>query len=188
MWLHVPNTPAGSSPSSPGSAGSISASAQDWAEPVARSCTWNGKLSLPRYWRRRWKSAPWMRRLSGLTLPPSTTARIAAEFAASLPASPARPCPLRASGKGRSTPAGSGRNASAHFAKLTPTGDFLKTSGDSYLPTMEPPSEIFSGTWPRSGSMRSGSLYERSTLARRTGGNGSSCWPTARGEDAEGDS
>lgn len=43
-------------------------------------------------------------------------------------------------------------------------------------------STLFLATWPRAGSMRSGCVYERATLGRRTGGSGGSAsdiWPTA---------
>lgn len=43
----------------------------------------------------------------------------------------------------------------------------------------------FFPTLPGSGSMRSGRVYERPMLARRTGGNGSSSWPTSTGTDAK---
>ena len=39
-------------------------------------------------------------------------------------------------------------------------------------------------TLPRSGSMRNGICFERPTLAHRTDANGSSSWPTARGQDS----
>ena len=44
--------------------------------------------------------------------------------------------------------------------------------------------ETFSGPLPRSGSMRSGELYERPMLVRRTDGSGRSFWPTARSNDS----
>jgi len=39
----------------------------------------------------------------------------------------------------------------------------------------------FSGPWPRSGTMSSGRVYARPMSAPRTGGNGSSSWPTPDG-------
>jgi len=41
-------------------------------------------------------------------------------------------------------------------------------------------SPTFSGTWPRSGSMRSGTASERPTSVRPTSGSGSSSWPTPK--------
>lgn len=39
-------------------------------------------------------------------------------------------------------------------------------------------SQLYSKTWPKEGSLRNGLLYERPTLGLRTGGSGSSFWPT----------
>jgi hypothetical protein len=89
MWLYIP---CASSPSVPASACTTLDSEQCLL--LARSATSSGKHSPPRSWRAWWKQASWMRRLSGLTLPPSTLARFADEWIASLPVSPASPTPL----------------------------------------------------------------------------------------------
>ena len=39
---------------------------------------------------------------------------------------------------------------------------------------------LYSGTWPRAGTMRSGIAYPQVPLAPLTGGIGSGCWPTPR--------
>jgi hypothetical protein len=82
-WLYVPNltTP---SPSAPEPEGSNSASSLPDPERAA-SLTWRGKHMQPEHWSRAWKRDSWLRRLSGLTLPPSTLDHGVAAFIASLP-------------------------------------------------------------------------------------------------------
>lgn len=89
-WLYVPPTlPGTPSPCAPAAAGSTSASSSPCPERTA-SVTWRGKPMPPHAWSRAWKRATWLRRLSGLTSPPSTLDHGAAAFIASLPEIPAR--------------------------------------------------------------------------------------------------
>jgi hypothetical protein len=44
--------------------------------------------------------------------------------------------------------------------------------------------QMFSGTWPSSGSMRNGRVYQRPPLVPRTSATGSSSWPTPVASDA----
>ena len=81
-WLYIPNIEP--SPSAPEPEASNLASSLPDPERAA-SLTWRGKHMQPRHWSRAWKRDSWLRRLSGLTLPPSTLARGAAAFIASLP-------------------------------------------------------------------------------------------------------
>jgi len=48
----------------------------------------------------------------------------------------------------------------------------------SLIPTKGQTLELFSGRWPRSGTMQSGTVYQLPTLARTTGGIESGLWPT----------
>ena len=64
-----------------------------WVSRIAPFSTLSGKLMEPASWRRGWKKAPWMRHLSGPTLPPSTQLLGMAEWISSLPASRARTFP-----------------------------------------------------------------------------------------------
>ena len=69
----------------------------------------------------------------------------------------------------------SGRTSPTPFAYYDPDSQSLRTSQDTFLLGLP----MSSPTLPRSGSMRNGQLYERPTLAPRTGGNDcSSLLPT----------
>lgn len=68
MWIHVPS---GFSPSVPVSGAWISASS--WRSlALSRFATLSAKPMLPRYWLRAWTTKPWMMRLFGRILKPST--------------------------------------------------------------------------------------------------------------------
>ena len=56
----------------PGSGESTSELSLQQAEMLARSVTWRGKLMRQQFWSRAWKKHSWLRRLSGVTSPPST--------------------------------------------------------------------------------------------------------------------
>ncbi len=78
-----------------------------------------------------------------------------------------------AGGGAARTTDGSGRKSFASFARLLPDGSWSRTyQGCSQL-RMDGSSEAFSGTWPRSGTMRSGTAFLRRPLAHRTSGTGS---------------
>lgn len=101
MWLYLPET---YSPSAPVSAASNSESCSPSivAERLAgASVTWRGKHRPPQAWSHLWKRGGFIRRLSGLTLPPSTAARGVAMFISSLAAIPVRTIPLPESAPGQ---------------------------------------------------------------------------------------
>ena len=60
-------------------------------------------------------------------------------------------------------------------------GQWLSRTSLVYSPAESLP---FSGTWPRSGTIRNGRLYAHRMLARRTAGSGCSSWPTLRANPA----
>lgn len=106
-------------------------------------------------------------KLEPTTSPPSTS---------SVGASPARTsASLEVARAWLENARGSGSSSRASFARFDPASSSWRTSQLSLLEG----STEFSGTLPRSGSMRSGRLYERPTLVRPTDGKGSS-W--SRGE------
>lgn len=74
------------------------------------------------------------------------------------------------------TNAGSGPSSSVSRASLDPDGSWLKTSPDSSVQAslMGPLLERFYGTWPRSGSMHDGTVYEHPMSELRISENGSS--------------
>lgn len=107
-------------------------------------------------------TATYRRSRFGLTCAPLTADRgealltaFRAVFPARTSASPAPETVLTESAPG------SGESSRAWFAKLNPDGSEWKTPQCSLLGD----SESFSETWPRSGSMRSGTCYPRPTLA-----------------------
>lgn len=104
---------------------------------------------------------------------------------------PARICLLLGSEKASTAPnPASGSSTSASFAKFNPDGSLSKTSQACLWEMQDEP---YLENLPASGSMRSGSLYERPTWAPRTSGNGCSSsretWRTpAAGNPAKGGS
>jgi len=95
-----------------GAGGSASVSNSPCPERVV-SLTWRGKQRPPRSWSTAWKRTTWLRRLSGLTLPPSTLARGVDAFIASLPEIHAKETASPESGLASSTIASSSTRFSA---------------------------------------------------------------------------
>lgn len=164
----------------PGLAGSSSDYTSSSVPPFPPSATWRGKPTPPRCWRREWQTGGWPRLLSGLTSPPSTAAHGVAEWISSLPASPASPGPAQGQAAAPKTNAGSGLRSCEWFAKWDPSSSSWRTSRLSLFEEGLPP---FSGTWPTSGSMRSGRCYQRQPSAHHISGNGCSF---SRGLEAAG--
>jgi hypothetical protein len=184
MWLYVP---CASSPSVPASECTTLDSEQCLL--LASSVTSSGKHSPPRSWSAWWKRAPWLRRLSGLIWPPSTLARFADEWIASLPVSPASPT---ASPESNSAMMTTGRSATemdpsctsfASSTSVTPPWSSSRTSQLGFLEDGFDPSERNYADWVTRSKTRSFSL--RRTLAQRTSANASGSWPTSRAEDSE---
>jgi hypothetical protein len=135
----------------------------------------------PPFWSRAWKTAPWIRRLSGTTLPPSTAARGAASWIASLRDFRVSRGVPRVSNSAPKTIDGYGPRLSASFAMWDPNGYFSRTSLDLF---QEADSNSYSGIFPYSGSMRNGCLYRREMSVPRIEGSESSSWPTATRQDS----
>lgn len=144
---------------------------------LERSCTWKGKRMPVRYWRRVCAAVPWMQRLSGRILPPSTAERGVERWIASVPDSRASRSALRASGRGLTTTDGFGPTSPGSLAKWNPNGFFSKMSLDLFLAE---DLNRFSGPWPKCGSMRNGIISAQQKSARPTSGSGCSLWPTAK--------
>lgn len=157
-WLYVP-APEGSS--------LVSTSPSPDTEVCATS---SGKVTpRPLSWRG-WKSRPWVRLLSGTTLPPSTAARGVASWISSLRASRASRSALPGSSAGRRTSDGSGPISSASFGRFNPDGSFLRTSLDLFGTDSDPSSV----DWPRSGTMQSGICSARARSVPHIAVSGSS--------------
>ena len=159
-WVYLPESVASSLDStdpSPDTALSVTSS----GTPSLRPLSWRG-----------WKTRPWIRRLSGMTFLPSTADRGVASWISSLAASRAKtsalPEPERDSkGNGRD----SGPSTLGSFATYSPATSSWRTSQLSLLGD----STVSSATWPKSGSVRSNTMYSRpKRQARRTDVRGSS--------------
>lgn len=72
-----------------------------------------------------------------------------------------------------------GANTPESFASYDPATCSWKTSQHSFLEELT----RFSETWPRSGTMRNGSVYQRRPLVRLTDVTGSLLWPTPVAHD-----
>jgi hypothetical protein len=184
MWIVLPST---CSVSSPESVGSTLESGEPF-HALAQSVTWRGKPMRLQHWRAAWKRAPWMRRLSGVMLSPSTASHGVAAWISSLAASPVRISALqeRARGSRGSAPV-CGSTSLASFAQWSPDLSSWKTSQLSLFGG----SMLCSETWPLSGLMRRGMCFELRTWALRTLVPGSSFspiqqrWPTPMVKDAQ---
>ena len=179
MWLHVPLA---FCPSSPVAAHLIWPS-DSLCQTLERSATWKGNSLPPASWQRALHKDLSTTPLSGLTCEPSMLDAGVDRWIASLADSPAKisPSPAAARESSKETEAGYGSNLPASFARFDPASSSWKTSAQSLFEESTP----FSETWPRSGTMRSGCVFERQTWVPRTGGSGGSVWPTARSEDAQ---
>ncbi len=193
MWLHLPRwvweeaagTPppedttkdrersGAASPCAPGPEGS------NWAclSPYRDTALWVGSSETPTprplSWQG-WRKRPWMTRLCGPTLPPSTAARGAARWISSLRAGPASPSACPASAGEATTNAISGPTCGACSPKPAPPCSLPKTCPDtsrSASTLCTPTFETWVTTWKRASSARRKS-------ALRTSGNASSFWPT----------
>ncbi len=177
-WLYLPpSTASNYSPASACSARDCEPGSTIWASRIAPSATLSGKLTQPQSWLRAWKKAPWMQRLSGPTLPPSTLDAGAGKWIASLPDFPARTCRLLV-GEPGSTALGPGCfSRSSVLPTIAVRGScFWRTSQASLLPppplwTRKKASSTNArspeswGNWPTAGGMRNGSLYQHPTWA-----------------------
>ena len=128
--------------------------------------------------------------LFGTISRPSTADLGADSWISSLRESRAKETPSLGSDFLRMTRATSGRTLLESFGKWSPDSSFWRTSLESLFPTAlleEVPLSLgYSESFPRSGSMRSGTASARRRSARLTVGSGSSSWPTANANKAMG--
>ena len=170
MWIYIPST---SCRSAPGSEDSISES--DWRfQALAQSAWLRGKPLPARSWHRRWTKDRCIQRLSGRMPEPSTVERGLAEFMASLPAIPASPSLSQASDEEPKTLDTSGPRSSASLGKWDPSSCSWRMSQAMF----DWDSTECSVILPKSGSTRSGQLFERPMSELRTDESGCSSWPT----------
>lgn len=187
-WLYVPNVST-SSPSAQAEEGSTSESSWQF-QTLARSCWWRGKPSPSRTWSQRWKRASWLQRLCGVMPEPSTAARGAESWMASLAASRANLTALPAARAGSSTSgtcgaqrAGSSdKHARGSFSSRTSPGCSRQGLTTSLAP------REFGETYSAWVSRLRADWSRRRKLARRMSGSASlsSAWPTPAARDHKG--
>jgi hypothetical protein len=161
-WLYVPASEGSSSPSisSPTTIGLWDTSS---AKHTQRPLSWRG-----------WLTRPWVKLLSGTTLPPSTADRGVELWIASLRATPANRSAPQESAVVRTMSAISGRISNGLLSRYLPNSSFSKMLLDmspSGLTLFEPSYE----QWAT--ALRQVSLARRK-LARRTNDSGYSSWLT----------
>jgi len=92
---------------------------------------------------------------------------------------PARTCPSRGNDRGlRENAPPSGESSPESLASLGPDGLWLRMYQGCFQVMMDGSLETFSGTWPRSGTMRNGTVYQRQPLVPLTDVTGCSLLPT----------
>lgn len=159
----------------PGLAASSSESALP-CQRLAASATWRGKLLPPPRWSVIWKRERWIRRLSGLTLPPSTADRGVAAFIASLPAIPASPTASPESGSARRMIDSSPIRSSAWSMRFG-----LSVSSARTCRGMRTDSSACSSRhWKGWATALNADYSARPRPAIPTAESGSSFWPTCR--------
>jgi len=133
---------------------------------------------------RAWQMKPWMKRLSGLTLPPSTASRGVARWISSLPAHRASPTvsPGRERDSTTNEAAQSSNTSPASSEKFSPNWSFWKTSGSGGQVDIFETSESSYSDWVTESLRRSRLLRE--TLAHRISASADSVWPTATAQDS----
>ena len=142
--------------------------------------TSSGKPTRQRRSWRGWKTRPWIARLSGTTLPPSTADRGAASWISSMAAIRASHFPSPDESSAIKTRAISGHTSPASCAMLNPPFVSLKTSADIYDWGSNKSTMTFD-QWVT--ALRRACL-QRKKSARPTNANDFSSWPTATATDA----
>lgn len=179
LWLYLPSTVVGAARRSPASRCALASA--DWSSasasqnPTIKLSVMSSGMHLqhPFSWRG-WQTRPFVTRLSGTTLPPSTAGRGVARWTSSLRAIRASRSRRPASAAARRTLGTCGRRSPASRARSSRRGCSLRTSPDistlasmSSFPTLK--------AWGAA-SRRDCSRRLKSALG--TGGRASSCWQT----------
>ena len=180
MWLFLPKPTSASSAVLEAS----TSPSDSLCRRLAASAMWRSNFRQPQFWRRALRVVPWTRLLSGLTYEPSQADSTAGAWLEQFTVSPARTCLSQESKRAlrAELAVDCSMTPCESFARLDASGCFLKTSLQFSLFPQDTP---YSENLPKAGSMRSGFLFERPTLALRTAESACSSWPTARAEDSE---
>ena len=181
MWLYIPKEYC---PSSPESLDSISEFGL-FFQNLELSVSLSGKATQRPYSWRGWKTRPWMKLLSGVTLQPSTAASGMELWIQSLLASPASR--LVAQANEQESRKGHGQGCSLKPAELFAKYDqgiFLsKTSQDSFLTSS---CQSYSENFPKWGSMHSGECFRQEMWVAPILEKESLSWPTPASRDHKG--
>lgn len=164
-WLYVPESEVSNSGSGSRLETSIEPFVTSSGKPAQRPLSWRG-----------WLTRPWIRLLSGTTLPHSTATRGVESWIFSLRGSRASRGVSPGEKPESMTNDGYGRTLHASFARWDRDSCCWKTCQGSLL---EGGWDTFSGTWPKRGSMLNGTCFQRRSAARPTSGSGCLYWPTA---------
>ena len=178
MWLYVPPQ---FCPSARAEADSTS-DLDSLCRTAERSLTWNGKPSLSRYWKQRWRTALWIRRLFGTISGPSTASLGVESWIASLRASLANHTVPPASREGPTTTVTSGRTPQESSEKSDPASSSWSRFREDYAITSTESGQSYD-QWV---SELRRDYSRRSLLALPTGVNDSLPWHTPVGSDGEG--
>jgi hypothetical protein len=148
-----------------------------------QSPTLKGKQRPLQSWQRTWNEGGWIRLLSGMTLQPSQAMSLAHSWITSTlsqQGSLASRGQSQDNAKEPMTNDGSGLSSSDWFAKYDHEASSWRTSQVSFMEELN----TFSETWPRSGSMRNGQVFEHQTLVRPIVESGSLSWASPVAADA----
>lgn len=96
---------------------------------------------------------------------------------------PANPIPQSESAKAMPTSAKAGPSLSKQFARLDPSGFWVKTSGGYCQPTLDGTLQEFKEIWPKAGMTVAGVSYRLRRWERRIAEIDSGLWPTVRANE-----
>lgn len=142
---------------------------------VARPISWHG-----------WQRRNYIKLLFGTIAEPLMASRGVERLISSLRASRAQRSALPASEKALKVNGGFGAMLPELFAKHDRNDCFLKTSEGSLLPMMDAPTVRFLETWPKSGLMSGGEVYQLRDLGPGTVATDCSTWPTPTANNEKG--
>lgn len=170
-WLYIP--PSMSLPSAPAPEDSPSGSSSSWNDYAPWLTLSGTPTRRPHSWRG-WKTRPWIRRLSGMTLPPSTAAHGVESWISSLRATRASHSQAPANAGEQMTPGTSGLISPVSSTRSGRTSVSLRMS-QTTLFSDSATSETSYRAWATALQQ---DCTRRLKQARRMSESGSSSWPT----------
>ena len=173
MWLYLPENTVTESPLPREPEGSSSVCLSQYRDIELFAGSSETHTPRPLSWPG-WRTRPWIRLLSGLTLPPSTAARGAEKWISSLPATPASLSARPGNASGKKTPGTSGRMCGASSASAARPSSSLKTC----LATSPSASKTSVSTFSKWVTRLRRESLARQKSARATSGKDCSYWPT----------